>query len=76
MLVQIKNNDMTQEEKDDLDFAQKILDLVKDTCSAIDSALMSEDFVTQIDESFGEIPNIAGEHSSPSENHANTSNSS
>lgn len=67
---------MTIEEQTDLDFAQKILDLVKETCSAIDSAFMSEDFVKQVDESFGEIPNIAGDSHTPAENHVNASNSS
>lgn len=64
------------DDEQDLDFVQMIIDLMKSTCDAIESARMSEDFMQVVDESLGQIPNIESDLQSPAENHANTSNSS
>lgn len=43
-------------EIEDDDFALEIERLVEETCAAIDSAYMSEEFLTAANESFNRIP--------------------
>lgn len=38
------------------DFASQIEQLIADTCAAIDSAYLSEDFLQSVNESFDRIP--------------------
>lgn len=42
----------------DRDFALEIEKLIKETCAAIDSAYMSEDFLSSANESFDRIPSL------------------
>jgi len=63
-------------EEKDTEFAQMIIDLMKSTCDAIESARLSEDFMQALDESLGEIPNIESDSRASAENNGNSSNSS
>jgi hypothetical protein len=42
----------------DMDFVLEIERLIRETCSAIDSAYMSEEFLTSANESFDKIPSL------------------
>lgn len=42
--------------REDLDFATALEQLIADTCAAIDSAYMSEDFLESANEAFDKIP--------------------
>jgi predicted RNase H-like nuclease len=57
------------------DFAELIEHLVAEASSAIDSALMSDEFLLAVDQSLVQIPNTTGEQP-PTEQHANTSDTS
>jgi len=57
------------------DFAELIENLVAEASAAIDSALMSDEFLQAVDQSLVQIPNTMGEQP-PTEQHANTSDTS
>lgn len=57
------------------DFAEMIEKIIAETATAIDSALMSDEFLKGVDQSLGQIPNIMGVQT-PTEQHANTSDTS
>lgn len=55
-------------------FAEMIEHLISEAVSTIDSALLSDDFLREADQSLSRIPNIMSEQSA--EQHANTSDTS
>lgn len=55
----------------DKDFGRYIDDLIASAGAAIDSALMSDDFVEGVDEALGDIDNLA-RALSPTEKHGDT----
>lgn len=63
---------MSEIEGDD-SFITALMSLMDETADAIDSAHMSDAFLVSLEESLGEIPNMADPINS-AENHANSSN--
>jgi hypothetical protein len=44
------------------DFAENLGKILRDAMIALDSALLSDDFLSAADQSLGEIPNLVGVH--------------
>lgn len=44
------------------DFSEKLGKILVDAMTALDSALLSDDFLSAADQSLGEIPNLVGVH--------------